>query len=140
VRLWLDEILWDKKYDMDVYRCKGVLSTVNYDELHTEQAMNGLNMFYHLSMGMYFKPYPRFIIDKEARTCTIYFPKSCPLPSVHVEGNPKMLKQLASFTACIELHKLGALTDNLAPDTVEKAVDAKEIGQMWAGLEWIDPV
>ncbi|GKG28381.1 hypothetical protein Tco_0406708, partial [Tanacetum coccineum] len=53
VHLWLEEILWDKKYDMDVYRCKGVLSIVNYDELHTEQAMNGLNMFYHLSMGMY---------------------------------------------------------------------------------------
>ncbi|GJT53550.1 nucleotide-binding alpha-beta plait domain-containing protein [Tanacetum coccineum] len=35
--------------------------------------------------------------------------------------------ELASFTACIELHKLGALTDNLVPDTVEKAGDAKEI-------------
>ncbi|GJW75818.1 endoribonuclease Dicer homolog 2 [Tanacetum coccineum] len=75
----------------------------------------------------YFKPYPIFVIDKEARTCYIYFPKNCPLPSVYVECNPKMLKQLASFTACIELHKLGALTDNLVPDTVEKAGDAKEI-------------
>ncbi|GJU50839.1 COBW domain-containing protein 1 isoform X1 [Tanacetum coccineum] len=34
VRLWLEEILWDKKYDMDVYRCKGVLSIVNSEELH----------------------------------------------------------------------------------------------------------
>ncbi|GJX71797.1 endoribonuclease Dicer homolog 2 [Tanacetum coccineum] len=75
----------------------------------------------------HFKPYPTFVIDKEARTCYIYFPKNCPLPSVYVECNPKMLKQLASFTACIELHKLGALTDNLVPDTVEKAGDAKEI-------------
>ncbi|GJW57064.1 endoribonuclease Dicer homolog 2-like protein [Tanacetum coccineum] len=75
----------------------------------------------------YFKPYPIFVIDKEARTCYIYFPKNCPLPSVYVECNPKMLKQLASFTACIELHKLGALTDNLVPDTVEKAGNAKEI-------------
>nr|GEY35432.1 endoribonuclease Dicer homolog 2-like [Tanacetum cinerariifolium] len=75
----------------------------------------------------YFKPYPTFVIDKEARTCYINFPKNCPLPSVHVECNPKMLKQLASFTACIELHKLGALTDNLVPDTVETAGDAKEI-------------
>ncbi|XP_021997294.1 COBW domain-containing protein 1 isoform X2 [Helianthus annuus] len=39
VRLWLEEILWDKKYDMDVYRCKGVLSVVNSDELHTVQAV-----------------------------------------------------------------------------------------------------
>ncbi|KAL8258262.1 hypothetical protein R6Q59_030303 [Mikania micrantha] len=39
VRLWLEEILWDKKHDMDVYRCKGVLSVVNSDELHTIQAV-----------------------------------------------------------------------------------------------------
>ncbi|PWA42183.1 cobalamin biosynthesis CobW-like protein [Artemisia annua] len=42
VRLWLEEILWDKKYDMDVYRCKGVLSIVNSDELHTVQAVREL--------------------------------------------------------------------------------------------------
>ncbi|KAJ0644742.1 putative ribonuclease III [Helianthus annuus] len=76
----------------------------------------------------YFKPYPRFEIDKEAGTCVIYFPKSCPLPSVRVTGNAKMLKQLACLEACKELHKLGALTDYLVPDTVEKAdIDAQEI-------------
>ncbi|GJS07430.1 endoribonuclease Dicer homolog 2 [Tanacetum coccineum] len=55
------------------------------------------------------------------------FPNNCRFHVCNVECNPKMLKQLASFTACIELHKLGALTDNLVPDTVEKAGDAKEI-------------
>ncbi|KAK7836846.1 protein kti12 like protein [Quercus suber] len=39
VRLWLEEILWDKKYGMDVYRCKGVLSVQNSDQLHTLQAV-----------------------------------------------------------------------------------------------------
>ncbi|XP_015584396.1 COBW domain-containing protein 1 isoform X1 [Ricinus communis] len=39
VRLWLEEILWDKKDDMDVYRCKGVLKVQNSDELHTLQAV-----------------------------------------------------------------------------------------------------
>ncbi|XAR65264.1 hypothetical protein NMG60_11009319 [Bertholletia excelsa] len=39
VRLWLEEILWDKKYGMDVYRCKGVLSVSNSDQLHTLQAV-----------------------------------------------------------------------------------------------------
>ncbi|MFS7960341.1 putative cobalamin (vitamin B12) biosynthesis CobW-like, cobW-like domain superfamily [Helianthus anomalus] len=29
----------DKKYDMDVYRCKGVLSVVNSDELHMVQGI-----------------------------------------------------------------------------------------------------
>ncbi|KAL9226159.1 hypothetical protein vseg_002003 [Gypsophila vaccaria] len=39
VRIWLEEILWDKKGDMDVYRCKGVLRIVDSDELHTLQAV-----------------------------------------------------------------------------------------------------
>ncbi|CAN1838839.1 Zinc-regulated GTPase metalloprotein activator 1 [Linum perenne] len=39
VRLWLEEILWDKKDGMDVYRCKGVLHIQNSDQLHTLQAV-----------------------------------------------------------------------------------------------------
>ncbi|XP_023754207.1 uncharacterized protein LOC111902625, partial [Lactuca sativa] len=39
VRLWLEEILWDMKYDMDVYRCRAVLNVVNSDELHIVQAV-----------------------------------------------------------------------------------------------------
>ncbi|XP_062162314.1 uncharacterized protein LOC133869352 isoform X1 [Alnus glutinosa] len=39
VRLWIEEILWDKKYGMEVYRCKGVLSIQNSDQLHTLQAV-----------------------------------------------------------------------------------------------------
>ncbi|XP_061985565.1 uncharacterized protein LOC133704670 isoform X2 [Populus nigra] len=42
VRLWLEEILWDKKDGMDVYRCKGVLYVRNSDELHTLQAVREL--------------------------------------------------------------------------------------------------
>ncbi|CAB4295350.1 unnamed protein product [Prunus armeniaca] len=39
VRLWLEEILWEKKHGMDVYRCKGVLSIHNSNQLHTLQAV-----------------------------------------------------------------------------------------------------
>ncbi|XP_050374396.1 uncharacterized protein LOC126791940 [Argentina anserina] len=39
VRLLLEEILWEKKYGMDVYRCKGVLSVHNSNQLHTLQAV-----------------------------------------------------------------------------------------------------
>lgn len=39
VRLWLEEILWEKKYGMDVYRCKGVLRISKSDQLHTLQAV-----------------------------------------------------------------------------------------------------
>ncbi|XP_073130268.1 uncharacterized protein [Henckelia pumila] len=39
VRMWIEEILWDKKYGMDVYRCKGVLSVRNTNQLHTLQAV-----------------------------------------------------------------------------------------------------
>ncbi|KAL7110133.1 hypothetical protein ACP275_05G005400 [Erythranthe tilingii] len=39
VRMWIEEILWDKKYGMDVYRCKGILSVANSDQLYTLQAV-----------------------------------------------------------------------------------------------------
>lgn len=39
VRLWLEEVLWEKKYNVDVYRCKGVLRVLNSDQLHTLQVM-----------------------------------------------------------------------------------------------------
>ncbi|TQD69694.1 hypothetical protein C1H46_044773 [Malus baccata] len=78
----------------------------------------GLMYFYcsRLPSDGYFKPAPRW--DKE--TCTLHLPKSCPIPDVHVKGNVKILKQLACFEACKELHKIGALTDNLVPDIVEE--------------------
>lgn len=52
--------------------------------------------------------------------CTLYFPKSCPLPSVTVIGHVKTLKQLACLEACKTLHIMGALSDNLVPDLVEE--------------------
>ncbi|CAA2998240.1 COBW domain-containing protein 1 isoform X2 [Olea europaea var. sylvestris] len=42
VRIWIEEIIWDKKYGMDVYRCKGVLSVLNSDQLHTLQVVREL--------------------------------------------------------------------------------------------------
>ncbi|XP_010258100.1 PREDICTED: COBW domain-containing protein 1 isoform X4 [Nelumbo nucifera] len=39
VHSWLEDILWEKKHSMDIYRCKGVLSVQNSDELHTIQAV-----------------------------------------------------------------------------------------------------
>ncbi|KAL2906772.1 COBW domain-containing protein 1 [Bienertia sinuspersici] len=39
VRIWLEEILWDKKGGMEVYRCKGVINILDSDELHTLQAV-----------------------------------------------------------------------------------------------------
>ncbi|KAL7148916.1 hypothetical protein ABFS83_05G005200 [Erythranthe nasuta] len=39
VRMWIEEILWEKKYGMDVYRCKGILSVANSDQLYTLQAV-----------------------------------------------------------------------------------------------------
>ncbi|KAK1384264.1 Helicase [Heracleum sosnowskyi] len=77
----------------------------------------------------YFKPFPRCNIDKESEKCTLYFPKSCPLPSVTVQGSVKTLKQLACLEACKKLHIMGALTDNLVPDMVEEE-DDEEIGHL----------
>ncbi|XP_011070951.1 COBW domain-containing protein 1 [Sesamum indicum] len=39
VKMWIEEILWDKKYGMDIYRCKGILTVVNSDQLYTLQAV-----------------------------------------------------------------------------------------------------
>ncbi|KAJ8483811.1 hypothetical protein OPV22_016296 [Ensete ventricosum] len=39
VRSWLEDLLWEKKSNMDVYRCKGVLNVLNSDQLHTLQAV-----------------------------------------------------------------------------------------------------
>ncbi|KAK1269478.1 hypothetical protein QJS04_geneDACA005171 [Acorus gramineus] len=38
VRLWLEDLLWESKYNMDIYRCKGVLNVHNSEELHTLQS------------------------------------------------------------------------------------------------------
>ena len=34
---WLEEILWEKKSSMDLYRCKGILNVHGSDKLHTLQ-------------------------------------------------------------------------------------------------------
>ncbi|XP_020572887.1 COBW domain-containing protein 1 [Phalaenopsis equestris] len=39
VRLWLEDLLWEKKSHMDVYRCKGILNIHGSDQLHTLQAV-----------------------------------------------------------------------------------------------------
>ncbi|KAM7525882.1 hypothetical protein LguiA_015784 [Lonicera macranthoides] len=75
----------------------------------------------------YFKPSPRCHIDKESETCTLYLPKSCPLQSVTVQQNIKILKQFACLEACKQLHQIGALTDNLVPDIVVEEAGALKL-------------
>lgn len=76
----------------------------------------------------YFKPLPRCIIDEALETCTLQFPNSCPLQSVSVKGNRRILKHLACLEACKKLHEKGALTDSLVPDIVVEEGLSKEIG------------
>ncbi|KAK3023834.1 hypothetical protein RJ639_044551, partial [Escallonia herrerae] len=76
----------------------------------------------------YFKPSPRCDIDRELETCTLFFPKSCPLSRVSVQGSFKMLKQLACLEACKQLHQIGALTDNLVPDILVEEAEAQQLG------------
>lgn len=76
----------------------------------------------------YFKPAPRCVIDKETNSCTLFLPKSCPLQTVCVQGNLKMLKQMACFEACKQLHSIGALTDELIPAIVVEEANAPVVG------------
>ncbi|KAK7303573.1 hypothetical protein RJT34_14482 [Clitoria ternatea] len=72
----------------------------------------------------YFKPVPRW--DKESGT--LYLPKSCPLQPIHAEGDKKLLKKIACLEACKQLHKIGALTDNLVPDIVIEEAEVEKFG------------
>uniref|UniRef100_A0A0D9VVX7 Uncharacterized protein n=1 Tax=Leersia perrieri TaxID=77586 RepID=A0A0D9VVX7_9ORYZ len=64
----------------------------------------------------YFKPLPRFNINKALGTCTLHLPKSSPLQTVSVEGEASILKETVCLKACQELHAIGALTDYLLPE------------------------
>ncbi|PON59109.1 Endoribonuclease Dicer-like [Parasponia andersonii] len=103
----------------DLYRVESTGATV------TLSSSIGLIYFYcsRLPSDGYFKPTPRWDIN----TCTLYLPKSCPIPSVTVEGNSKILKQIACLEACKQLHQIGALTNRLVPDIVVEEDDAQEL-------------
>ncbi|KAI3470366.1 hypothetical protein Pfo_027029 [Paulownia fortunei] len=81
-----------------------------------------------LPSDRYFKPYPYCTINKELGSCTLHLPNSCPVQTITVQGNTKLLKQLACLEACKKLHQVGALTDNLVPDIVEEEAEAQEFG------------
>ncbi|GLT60476.1 hypothetical protein SLA2020_332400 [Shorea laevis] len=75
----------------------------------------------------YFRPAPRFEINKITGICTLHLPNSCPVQTVCVEGNIKTLKQKACLEACKKLYEVGALTDHLVPDIVVEEADAQEL-------------
>uniref|UniRef100_M4ET69 Uncharacterized protein n=1 Tax=Brassica campestris TaxID=3711 RepID=M4ET69_BRACM len=78
----------------------------------------------------YFKPTPRFDIDKDQGICTLYLPKSCQVKEVSAQGNGNLLKQTACLKACIQLHQAGALTDHLVPDMVLKETVQLKLGKI----------
>ncbi|KAG5574722.1 hypothetical protein H5410_054856 [Solanum commersonii] len=115
-----------------------------YDELHDEPCYKvestgavvtlsssvSLLYFYcsRLPSDGYFRPNPTCEIDEETGTCTLQLPKSSPLQGIiSVQGDRKILKQLACLEACKKLHHVGALTDNLVPDIVEEETINKEL-------------
>jgi endoribonuclease Dicer len=75
-------------------------------------------LFLFVFWKRYFKPAPRFDVNKDQGSCTLYLPKSCPVKEVKAEANNKVLKQAVCLKACIQLHKVGALSDHLVPDMV----------------------
>jgi len=58
----------------------------------------------------------------------LYLPKSCPIQAIHVQGDTKFLKNIACLEACKQLHKIGALTDNLVPSIVVEEAEVEEFG------------
>ncbi|RLN39642.1 hypothetical protein C2845_PM01G36130 [Panicum miliaceum] len=64
----------------------------------------------------YFKPLPRFDIDKALGACTLHLPMSSPVQTVYAQGEVSVLKQVVCLKACRELHAIGALTNSLLPE------------------------
>uniref|UniRef100_A0A7N0TZE9 Uncharacterized protein n=1 Tax=Kalanchoe fedtschenkoi TaxID=63787 RepID=A0A7N0TZE9_KALFE len=83
---------------------------------------SSISLIYHycsrLPSDSYFKPTPRFKINKELGTCTLYLPKSCPLEPISVKSDASIVKKLACLEACKKLHEIGELSDNLVPKIV----------------------
>ena len=90
-----------------------------------------LSIISHLDLMLrYFKPTPRWVKE----TGTLHLPKSCPLQTICVEGDKKVLKNLACLEACKQLHKIGSLTDNLVPDIVVEEADVEEFGNFMLSI------
>lgn len=78
----------------------------------------------------YFKPAPIFDVNKDQGICTLYLPKSCPVKQVSVQANGNVLKQAVCLEACIQLHKVGALSDHLVPDMVVAETVEQKLGTL----------
>lgn len=64
----------------------------------------------------------------------LYLPKSCPLQAIQVQGDKKILKNIACLEACKQLHKIGALTDNLVPAIVIEEAEVEELGNFMPSI------
>nr|XP_004486471.1 endoribonuclease Dicer homolog 2 isoform X1 [Cicer arietinum] len=114
------ERLESDRFHEEVYRVASTEAVVNLSSSIT------LVHLYcsRLPADGYFKPTPRW--DKE--TGTLYLPKSCPIHAIRVQGDTKFLKNIACLEACKQLHKIGALTDNLVPSIVVEEAEVDEFG------------
>ena len=83
-------------------------------------------------MLRYFKPTPRWVEE----TGTLHLPKSCPLQPICVQGDQKILKKIACLEACKQLHKIGALTDNLVPKIYVEETEMDEFGKFMPSIHF----
>ncbi|CAH2055216.1 unnamed protein product [Thlaspi arvense] len=115
----------------EVYRVDSTGAIVNFS--------SSVSLIYYycskLPSDEYFKPAPRFDIDKDQGICTLYLPKSCPIKEVGVEAQGNVLKQAVCLEACIQLHKAGALTDHLVPDMVVAENVEQKLGKIHYNTE-----
>ncbi|EOA32908.1 hypothetical protein CARUB_v10016233mg, partial [Capsella rubella] len=100
---------------------------------------SSVSLIYHycsrLPSDEYFKPAPRFELNKDQGSYTLYLPKSCPVKEVKGHANGKVLKQTACLEACIQLYKVGALSDHLVPDMVVAETVAQKLEKIHYNTE-----
>ncbi|XP_022987458.1 endoribonuclease Dicer homolog 2 isoform X1 [Cucurbita maxima] len=107
-------------YNEESYRVESTGAVV------TLSSSVGLIYFYcsRLPSDCYFKPTPRW----NPETRTLQLPKSSPCQIFSSKDDAKYPKQSACLEACKQLHKYGALTDNLVPDMVAEEAVAQGVG------------
>ncbi|XP_039686333.1 endoribonuclease Dicer homolog 2 isoform X2 [Medicago truncatula] len=114
------ESLESDRFNEQAYRVASTEAVVNLS--------SGITLIYlycsRLPSDGYFKPTPMW--DKHKGI--LYLPKSCPIHAIHVQGDNKFLKNIACLEACKQLHKIGALTDNLVPSIVVEEAEVEEFG------------
>ncbi|AQK64396.1 dicer-like 105 [Zea mays] len=132
------QIMREESQRLESTCCQPLLNTLCNEEFYGVESTGAIvtlnssiqliNFFCSkLPSDEYFKPLPRFKIDKALGTCTLHLPMSSPVQTIYAEGKVSIIKKVVCLKACRELHAVGALTDYLLPESSVPCEDEPDI-------------